>query len=89
MVINLQFVKKLPVLLLTKPLSIVVMDNASIHIVATIVGLIERQHGARVCLPSYSPDVILAEGVFSQVKSAAKEYHKLFQVCSAPAASLA
>ena len=70
--------------------SVVVMDNASIHHVDAITRLIERQHGARVCyFPPYSPDLMPAEGVFSQVKSIMKENHKLFQVCSAPAALLA
>ena len=57
--------------------SVVVMDNASIHHVDAITRLIERQHGARVCyFPPYSPDLMPAEGVFSQVKSIMKENHK-------------
>ena len=66
------------------------MDNVSIHHVDAITDLIERQHGAKLCyLPPYSPDLMPAEGVFSQIKSIMKENYKLFQVCSAPAALLA
>ena len=63
--------------------SIVTMDNASIHHVQHIVNLIESQAGAKVCfLPPYSPDLMPAEGVFSQVKSLLKQNHELSQVCS-------
>ena len=67
--------------------SVVVMDNASIHHVDAITRLIERQHGARVrYLPPYSPDLMPAEGVFSQGK---EHNERKPQVCSAPAALLA
>ena len=80
----------LPVLMpfnYVNPRSVVIMDNASIHHVEEVTDLIERQCGAKLCfLPPYSPDLMPAEGVFSQVKSIMKENHKLFQVCSAPRA---
>ena len=61
------------------------MDNASIHHVQEVVDLIESQAGAKVCfLPPYSPDLIPAEGVLSQVKSLLKHNHELFQVCADP-----
>lgn len=72
------------------PRSVVIMDNASIHHVDEVTDLIEKQCGAKLCfLPPYSPDLMPAEGVFSQVKSIMKENHKLFQVCTAPRALLA
>ena len=78
----------LPVLLpfnWTNPRSVVVMDNASIHHVDNVTRLIEGQCGAKLCyLPPYSPDLMPAEGVFSQIKSIMKENYKLFQVCSSP-----
>ena len=55
--------------------SVVIMDNASIHHVQHVVDLIESQDGAKahVCfLPPYSPDLMPAEGAFSQVKSLLK-----------------
>ena len=61
------------------------MDNTSIHHVQEVVDLIESQAGAKVCfLPPYSPDLMPAEGVFSQVKSLLKQNHELFQVCADP-----
>ena len=61
--------------------SVVIMDNASIHHVQEVADLIETRAGARVCfLPPYSPDLMPAEGVFSQVKSLLKQNHKLFQI---------
>ena len=67
------------------PLSVVVMDNASIHHVEGIRRLIEDRAGAKlIYLPPYSPDLMPAEGVFSQVKSILKENHNLFQICTAP-----
>ena len=72
------------------PRSVVIMDNASIHHVEEVTDLIERQCKARLCfLPPYSPDLMPAEGVFSQVKSIMKENHKLFQACTAPRALIA
>ena len=54
--------------------SVVIMDNASIHHVQEVVDLIETRARARVCfLPPYSPDLMPAEGVFSQVKSSEAE----------------
>ena len=66
------------------------MDNASIHHVQRVKHLIEVQAGARLCfLPPYSPDLMPAEGIFSQVKQIIKQNDKLFQVCTAPRAMIA
>ena len=60
-----------------------------VYIVDEVTDLIEKQFGAKLYfLPPYSPDLMPAEGVFSQVKSIMKN-HKLFQVCTAPRALLA
>ena len=76
----------LPILLpfnYVNPRSIVIMDNASIHHVEEVRSLIEDQAGAKLCyLPPYSPDLMPAEGVFSQVKSIMKANHKIFEVCT-------
>ena len=70
--------------------SVVIMDNASIHHVQEVVDLIETRARARVCfLPPYSPDLMPAEGIFSQVKSLLKQNHEFFQICSDPHAYLA
>ena len=70
--------------------SVVIMDNASIHPVQEVVDLIETRAGARRCfLPPYSPDMMPAEGVFSQVKSLLKQNHERFQICSDPRIYLA
>ena len=72
------------------PYSVVIMDNASIHHVDKVQDLIENQAGAKLCfLPPYSPDLMPAEGIFSQIKSMMKENHQLFQVCTAPRVLLA
>ena len=61
--------------------SVVILDNASIHHVEEVVNLIETQAGAKVCfLPPYSPDLMPAEGVFSEVKSIMKQNHELFEI---------
>ena len=71
------------------PLSVVIMDNASIHHVESVRQLIEDQAGARLLfLPPYSPDLNPLEEVFSQIKSIMKKNDALFQVCSAPRALL-
>ena len=68
------------------PLSVVIMDNASIHYVE---GLIEDQAGlCLLFLPPYSPELNPIVEVFSHVKSIMKENNALFQVCSAPRALL-
>ena len=55
------------------------------HIYEEVVNLIKCQAGAKVYfLPPYSPDLMPAEGIFSQVKSLLK----LFQVCTDPCAYL-
>ena len=86
------FVKSclLPVFNYSNSNSVVIMDNASIHHVQEVVDLIETHAGARVCfLPPYSPDLMPAKGVYSQVKSLLKQNHKLFQICSDTRAYLA
>ena len=72
------------------PLSVVIMDNASIHHVYEVSDLTEQQAGARLCfLPPYSPDLNPCEGVFSQIKSLMKDCRDLFEVTSSPRAMLA
>ena len=67
------------------PLSVVTMDNASIHHVAGVIDLIENQAGARLLfLPPYSPDLNPLEEVFSQVKSIMKKNDALFQATTMP-----
>ena len=64
--------------------SVVVMDNASIHHIEEVRDLIEDKAGARLhFLPPYCPDLMPAEGVFSQVKSIIKRNNSLFETCSA------
>ena len=71
------------------PLSVVIMDNASIHHIEGAKQLIEDQAGARLLfLPPYSPDLNPLEEVFSQIKSIMKKNDTLFRVCSAPRALL-
>ena len=59
--------------------SVVIMDNASIHHVETVVDLIENQIGARLhFLPPYSQDLNPVEEVFSQIKAIMKQNDALF-----------
>jgi hypothetical protein len=74
----------------SNPLSIVVMDNCSIHHVDQVKYLIEVTAQARlIFLPPYSPDLMPLEEVFSKIKAIMKENDALFQVFSAPRALLA
>ena len=67
------------------PRSVVVMDNATIHHIETVVDLIENQsHAKLILLPPYSPDLNPTEEVFSKVKYIMKENDQLFQVSSNP-----
>ena len=70
------------------PHSIVIMDNASIHHVASVVRLIESTGAKLVFLPPYSPDLNPLEPVFGKVKQLLKENDSIFQVCSSPRAFL-
>ena len=73
----------------SNPLSVVIMDNASIHHVEGVRRIVEDQAGAKLLfLPPYSPDLNPLEEAFSQVKSIMKENDDLFQVCTAPRALL-
>jgi len=74
----------------SSPVSVVIMDNCSIHHVDQVVDLIENTAHAKVIfLPPYSPDLMPLEEVFSKVKSIIKKNGSLFHVCSAPRAFLA
>ena len=65
--------------------SVVIMDNASIHHLQSIVDLIEDQAGARLLfLPPYSPDLNPAEEVFSKVKGLLKRNNNIFETSSFP-----
>ena len=66
------------------PFSVVVMDNASIHHVDSVVNLIEGRGSHLVFLPPYSPDLNPIELVFGKVKSILQENGDHFQTCSTP-----
>lgn len=72
----------------TNPLSVVIMDNASIHHVEGVVDLIEHAGARLIFLPPYSPDLDPLEETFSQVKSILKENDRLLQCCNDPRALL-
>jgi len=56
------------------------MDNASIHHIDAMVHAIECNAQVKVLfLPSYSPDLIPLEEVFSKVNSIIKENDKMFE----------
>ena len=63
-------------------MSVVIMDNASIHHTENNVQLIENTDAKRLFLPPYSPDLNPLEPVFSKVKAILKENEALLQVCS-------
>jgi transposase len=71
------------------PLSVVIMDNASIHHVVSNVNLIESMGVKVIFLPPYSPDLNPLEPVFGKVKAILKENDSIFQATSAPRALLA
>lgn len=65
------------------PLSVVIMDNCSIHHIDRVVELIESiAHAKLIFLPPYSPDLMPLEEVFSKVKAIIKANDSLFQVQS-------
>jgi len=71
------------------PLSVVIMDNASIHHVDDVVDAIENTAHAKVIfLPPYSPDLMPLEEVFSKVKYIIKDNDKVFQSTTMPTALL-
>ncbi len=71
------------------PLSVVIMDNASIHHIQEVQDMIENQGNAKlIFLPPYSPDLNPSEEVFSQVKDIIKENYQIFESTSAPRALL-
>jgi len=60
-------------------LSIVIMGNASIHHVDDVFHAIEcTAHAKVIFLPSYSPDLMPLEEVFSKVKAIMKENDQVF-----------
>ena len=70
--------------------SVVVMDNAAIHHVQSVVNVIETDAQAQLLfLPPYSPDLMPLEEAFSKVKSIMKANDALFQASSTPRALLA
>ena len=66
------------------PLSVVIMDNASIHHVQSNVQLIENTGAKVIFLPPYSPDLNPLEPVFGKVKTILKENDCIFQTSSTP-----
>ena len=71
-------------------LSVVIMDNASIHHVDGVEHAIEHNSQAKVVfLPPYSPDLMPLEEVLSKVKSIIKENDKVFQTAQMFTALLA
>ena len=71
------------------PLSVVIMDNASIHHVQSNVQLIENAGAKVLFLPPYSPDLNPLEPVFGKVKAILKENDCIFQTTSTPRLLLA
>ena len=66
------------------PRSVVLIDNASIHHLDRVQEIITGC-GARLCfLPSYSPDLMPLEEVFSKVKYMLKANDSLFHVTTDP-----
>ena len=63
------------------PMSVVIMDNASIHHTENNVQLIENPGAKLLFLPPYSPDLNPLEPGFSKVKAILKENEALLQVC--------
>ena len=63
-------------------MSVVIMDNASIHHTENNVQLIENTGAKLLFLPPYSPDLNPLEPVFSKVKAILQENEALLQVCS-------
>jgi transposase len=62
------------------PLSVVIMDNASIHHVEDVMDLIERRAQAKIVfLPPYSPDLMPLEEAFSKVKKILMGNYKILQ----------
>ena len=73
----------------SNPLSVVIMDNCSIHHVDRVVDLIQVTNRSKVIfLPPYSPDLMPLEEVFSKVKTVIKTNSSIFRVFSAPRAFL-
>ena len=68
------------------PFSVVIMDNASIHHVDSVVALIRNMGARLIFLPPYSPDLNPLEPVFGKVKSILKENDAVLQGCSTPKA---
>ena len=71
------------------PLSVVILDNASIHHVQSNVQLIESTGAKVLFLPPYSPDLNPLEPVFGKVKTILKENDPIFQTTSTPRLLLA
>ena len=73
----------------TNPLSVVIMDNCTIHHVDPVIDMIETNAQAKIIfLPPYSPDLMPLEEVFSKVKGIMKMNDNIFQACCAPRALL-
>ena len=66
------------------PLSVVIMDNASIHHVHSNVQLIESVGAKVIFLPPYSPDLNPLEPVFGKVMPILNENDSIFQSSSVP-----
>lgn len=62
------------------PNSVVVMDNAAIHHVESVVNLIESTGAIVMFLPPYSPDIMPIEECFSKVKSYLRANDPLIQI---------
>ncbi len=71
------------------PLSVVIMDNASIHHVPANIDLIENAGSRVVFLPPYSPDLNPLEPVFGTVKAILKENDRILQTSTSPRSIIA
>lgn len=66
------------------PRSVVIMDNAAIHHTQAAIDAINATGAIVLFLPPYSPDFMLCEELFAQVKSWIRENDVAWQFCMDP-----
>ena len=62
------------------PRSVVILDNAAIHHVESVINLIEETGALAIFLSPYSPDLMPIEECFSKVKSYLRAYDPYIQI---------